>query len=413
MELIETAKRPNLPKHSAVIGVENRMSLLERKVYNTLLYFARPHLLEQEHHVIRTATLERALDRDSKNRSRLLTAAKNLQDLSVTYDLFSRDNAHEHLWQQSSSLLSEIAISGDRTILRYAYPGGMARILADPNRYGTIPLEIQTTIEGTYTLPLWELYLDILGGRRANAEFQFAIDDMRRLLCLTDRYPQYKDLRRRVIEPAHSEINDKTNVSVDLIDVIKNGRDVTHLMLRVRRTQAAQGREESVPALVVDETQALDATEDPGLLARLFKLFNEANVQKITARYDAHRIRRNLDYVDRYRGVVRDRAALAQKALQEDYASGTAGLQQKSGAQEEGTKVPASAAPAQPTTRPDRLEAGRAKYNAMSTSEQQRWEQAAAKAAGPVLEHMRSGDPKQYAQQWEVLLYGYIADHSR
>lgn len=314
----QTRKTPHLQKHSSVIGIENRLTMLQRKVYNVLLYFARPYLLEQHTHVIRVPTLERALGRDSSNRSYLVESIEQLNGFVVRYDVFSKDPDHAHIWNTSAPILSGTKVTSDNTMIVYSFPQVMAPLLAEPNRYGTLPLEVQNRLKGRYTLPLWEHYLDQIGGRRNETEIQFRIDDLRRLLCLEDCYTAFKDLRKRVIDPAHKEINDVSNVGVHWIETVRHKRRVEAVRLKLTR----QGRAHAItdrPA-IIDDGLSNDAMQDPGLLKRLYKVFDEGAVNRIAGQYDANRIRRNLDYIARYKANVKDLGALTRAAIRDDYA---------------------------------------------------------------------------------------------
>lgn len=312
------AKTPQLHKHSSVIGIENRLALMQRKIYNVLLYFARPYLLSQDTHVLQVPTLERALGRTSDNRRYLIDSIEALNGLVVRYDVFARDRDNAHVWTEAAPILSGTRVTPDGSLVVYSFPQLMVPHLADPSRYGTLPLEIQNNVRGQYTLALWEFYLDQIGGRRNEAEIHIRLEDLRRLLCLEDRYAAFKDLRKRVLDPAHEEINEKTNISVHWIETLRRHRSVTAFRLKLTR----HGSGTRAPAAIVQDGRPSDATRDPGLLHRLYDLFEQGAVNQIAGTYDAERIRRNLDYAARY-PEARDRAALARAAIKDDYAGGS------------------------------------------------------------------------------------------
>ena len=58
------------------------------------------------------------------------------------------------------------------------------------------------------------------------------LPELRKMFKLKDCYSRWIDLRRRVLEKAVSEINDKKNLKVS-IERTKTGRDVTAIKLRV------------------------------------------------------------------------------------------------------------------------------------------------------------------------------------
>ena len=62
---------------------------------------------------------------------------------------------------------------------------------------------------------------------------KISIDDLRYTLDLNEKYHLFADLKRRVIDTAIDEINEKSPCSVQY-ELIKKGRTYTHLELRFK-----------------------------------------------------------------------------------------------------------------------------------------------------------------------------------
>jgi len=79
-------------------------------------------------------------------------------------------------------------------------------------------------LAGAHAYRLYELliqYLEI--GKR-----EIAVEDLRRWLDLGEKYNALYDLKKRVIDPAVSQINDRTPLQVSYVQK-KSGRTITHL----------------------------------------------------------------------------------------------------------------------------------------------------------------------------------------
>ena len=97
-------------------------------------------------------------------------------------------------------------------------------------KFTTYRLRHVSQLSSPYAIRLYELaaqYLKI-GSR------QITIDDLRVALELTELYPQFKELRRRVLDPAIASINTRTDLDVVLEPVLK-GRKMVALKLFVKR----------------------------------------------------------------------------------------------------------------------------------------------------------------------------------
>ena len=66
---------------------------------------------------------------------------------------------------------------------------------------------------------------------------KISIDELRHALDLNEKYPLFADLKRRVIDTAIDEINEKSPYEVKY-DLIKKGRTYTHLELRFKEKKA-------------------------------------------------------------------------------------------------------------------------------------------------------------------------------
>lgn len=83
------------------------------------------------------------------------------------------------------------------------------------------PFEVITPLKSAYSLRLFELLkqYEKIGYRRMK------IDELRRMLGIKDKYPEYSAMKQRVIKKAHSELNEKTKLSFEY-EEIKEGKKV-------------------------------------------------------------------------------------------------------------------------------------------------------------------------------------------
>ena len=85
-------------------------------------------------------------------------------------------------------------------------------------------------LKGSHSIALYELFKSYLFRKSV----KFSIDDIKKYLSLEDKYKEYKEFRRRVIEPAVKEINEYTDLQVEW-EPIKKGRTYVGIHFKIRK----------------------------------------------------------------------------------------------------------------------------------------------------------------------------------
>lgn len=81
----------------------------------------------------------------------------------------------------------------------------------------------------TYTFRIYQLLMQY----KSTGFVKISLDDLRFMLVLKTKYPFVADLKKRVIDTAINEINEKTPYKVKY-EMIKKGRKFTHLEIRFK-----------------------------------------------------------------------------------------------------------------------------------------------------------------------------------
>jgi len=273
-----------------------------------------------EDHWLQTRDLERLLHKEgARNRSWLLETVESLRDVPVRYNVLGKDRGQSEKWEMHSGLFAEIGTNSTRELIQYSFPNTLIDLLAHPQMYAKINLDFQARFRGHYGLPLYEFYLDIMGGKRRSVSYTFWLEDLRRLLCLEDKYREYRRLAEKVIRPAHREICAYTDMHVEITEVLRRSRSVVGIEVYIERTDPA----------VIAAANNNGAATGP-LLNQLQTIYGRDTAAIIMNRYPADYIRAQLDYYTAQKGRIRidNPGGYLRAALQTDYAgyrSGRAG----------------------------------------------------------------------------------------
>jgi hypothetical protein len=147
-------KTLELKKHVAAIHSSNKLSLVQRKIANALLFNAYDELLAKEEHQINVRTLCNLIGYDSNDYKTIKKALINLLSTVIEWNLVdgSRLDA-EGIWN-ASSIIADASIDG--AVCTYSYSNKMKKLLYSPELYGRLNMVVQAKFQSTYGLALYE-----------------------------------------------------------------------------------------------------------------------------------------------------------------------------------------------------------------------------------------------------------------
>jgi plasmid replication initiation protein len=207
-------------KNVSVIHINAKLSLIQRKLVNALLYNAYDHLLSQDTHSLNVALLSEMIGFDSRNLAHLKTALTGLVETSIQWDIL--EDSGSNSWEVAT-LLSFARIRDG--VCSYRYDKGLAEKLYHPDMYSKINLSVVRDMRSAHALVLYEnCYRFIELGHTA----WWDLDTFRKLMAIEDvvSYQEFKSLNRSVIKPAVAEVNKLSNIQMEL-ETRQKGRSVT------------------------------------------------------------------------------------------------------------------------------------------------------------------------------------------
>jgi plasmid replication initiation protein len=199
-----------LKKHVAAIHIGAKLSLLQRKLVNALLYNAYEGLLTSREHQINASVLCEMIGFDSNNTNYLKASLKGLMETVVEFDVLEDDGKSS--WE-AMVLLPYVKLKDG--VCTYRYEQALAEKLYHPDVYSKINLSVLRDMNSAHALVLYEncyRYVDI-----AHTPW-WDVDVFRKLMSVDQMisYKQFKLLNRAVIQPAMKEVNELSNIHLEL-----------------------------------------------------------------------------------------------------------------------------------------------------------------------------------------------------
>jgi plasmid replication initiation protein len=214
--VFEPSKMVNVP--SPTIHIENKMSLIQKKLWFELVYHAFPKMGTQRKYSITLKRLREVLgwNETTSNDTELKEALRGLNETVVNWNIFGKDD--KNTWQ-CFPLLAGCEIPKNSGMCIFALsPFLEDRFLAMGNEaYVKIDLIISRKFQSKYSLSLYCLALDYLMLDLGYSEKKFTLEELRRYLALKEgEYKLTADMNRWIIRPSEEEINKTSDMNIEI-----------------------------------------------------------------------------------------------------------------------------------------------------------------------------------------------------
>lgn len=221
-------QRNALRKHVSLIHAHSKMSLLQRKTFNFLLTIASKGKVEDlsQNGLIDCRTtlkqLKDAINFTSRDTKYLKEAIDSLASLSIEWNVLM-DKLPSNISFMNLRILHGPPIFFKDGSLEFSFHKYIFKLVGNPDIYGTIDMDCQSSFESKYSHALYENSTRILN--MLNSKI-ISLPDFKRVLGICeDSYSSTKDFNKKIIKPALEEVNDRSNFVVTL-DKIIEGRSV-------------------------------------------------------------------------------------------------------------------------------------------------------------------------------------------
>lgn len=166
----------------------------------------------------------------NKNQRTLSNIKKTIQILKQTSLEFEK-NEDGDIIECDYNLISGSEYNVNKEIFKIKLAERLYKHLIDYTVYAPLSLDILTKFKSFYSQRLYEL-LRLWSRTDKLIIKSFKIDQLRFILGVVDKYPEYKNFKQRVLNQAIKEINQFGNMKVE-IEEIKVGRKVEEIKFEI------------------------------------------------------------------------------------------------------------------------------------------------------------------------------------
>ncbi|MCW5590082.1 MAG: replication initiation protein [Legionellales bacterium] len=300
-------RNTELKKHVNAIHCSNNLTLVQRKLFNALLFNAYPELPHKQRFEIRGKDLCCLIGYNSKDTGKLKQALLGLITIAIEWNVIDCATGQEKKWKASSILASAELSNG---VCVYEYSQVMKELLYQPEIYGRINIEIMSRFKSSYGLALYENCIRYKGLAQTP---WFPLEMFRKLMGVFDnKYLAFKDFKKRVLDIAVREVNETSPIKITP-EIERVNQKVTKL--RFKLTKNLQSDNFMLTAHVVDE-------ELNALLKDTFG-FSQQMIEETTKKYESQYIKEKIEIIMQSEsfiaGKIRGLAGYLIEALKKDY----------------------------------------------------------------------------------------------
>ena len=296
---IVVAKSEYIKKPHRVIQIEGKLNLIQHKCWNILALNALKKGIKegQRKYEISLTEIYKHLGYKAENDKHLKEALVAIMRIVIQGDIINKDGGLD--WH-AFVLLGHVYV--ENGVCHYEYTTPVIDLLSNPKQYVKLLIKMQNRFSSSYSLKLYEFlktkYIEKLGKGTTG---ELTVEVFRQLMGLEDgAWLEFKVLKRDLITPAIKEINEKTDLFVEL-ELIKNRQKVVALKFQItenpNKKQNLQGLDlESLDDLDFDNDQEIEPNN--GLKIKLEKLgFGENQINKFLKELDQEKVMDSVDYV--------------------------------------------------------------------------------------------------------------------
>jgi plasmid replication initiation protein len=242
----------NVVKSTGAVEISEPTGLLtlaDRRLFNLLLAQAHHDLGKVQEHSIRLSSIrefaaEARSGVEEVGNRRLKESVTRLQRTIVQFNYL--DSEKGVVWQ-SSQLLGECTLVERTGELTYSFPSQLAQRLIEPALYSYISLRVVYQFESKYALILYEILKRYSDRNASEPYWAVKTSELRDLLGCREKLGDWKDFRRRALDPALEEIGRLSEFTVKLEEIRqgggRGGGRVVGATFRVRRKDRTEAEQ--------------------------------------------------------------------------------------------------------------------------------------------------------------------------
>lgn len=208
-----------LKKHRVLIQSASNLTKNQRLAYNVLLSMAKKQLDENLDTTNFKTSYQEVKEQMSEKRLNNAELRKSLEGLTTSGITMNILKNEEFEYGKAMSLVAEIQTDKDYN-LEFILSPTIRRNVIRPKMFCPIDIKLESRFESKHTIPIYEYCKDYI-----KVEIpRLTVETFKQMLGIGGGYARTYDMRKKIIEPAIKEINEKTDITITSYELIRQGK---------------------------------------------------------------------------------------------------------------------------------------------------------------------------------------------
>jgi len=339
-----------LKKHTATIHIETTLTVTEHKLMNILYKVAlETRNWSAEAYRVSLSDIKDFLGRTVIDKSDIEKNLENLRKAQISWNIFNQDKKNKKDWDTLSEssingavgFISSWAYSSEDACIVFSIDSLLKSIIKNPNIFTYIDLRVQKKLTSKYEVKLYELLSDEINRSKKNDVVTrlYSIGDLHRIFGVSpgSYLSDMREFNRHCIKGPIKEINEHSDLNVEVHDVVKTKNKVTGYTFKITIKEDITIVDDAVQEVMELDMGAEDDLENPFILGKtdydvfdeLTQLFNSVDVAtkifniaktKYTNFDFKELIKDNIEYAKRNQKNAKNFLGYLRTAIDNDYA---------------------------------------------------------------------------------------------
>lgn len=311
---IKSEKSLELKKHINAIHCTNNLTLVQRKLFNALLFNAYAELPHKAQFEVPARALCALIGYNSNDYGKLKKALLALMTVALEWNVIDYSSSDSSGKWRASAVLSSAKLEDG--ICTYEYSTLMRDLLYRPEIYGRLDMRSLAKFKSSYGIALYENCIRFQGLSQTP---WFPLEVFRRLMgVFGDKYSAFNDFKKRVLNIAIEEVNKHSTIVISPEVKRKNQK-----VISIRFKLLSKLSTVALPETIKDDVIEYNELEKLiNLLVNDFCLSPEA-VKEVFVQYEMNYIKEKVHLImsseSFLSGKIRGLAGYLVSALRKDY----------------------------------------------------------------------------------------------
>lgn len=307
-------KSLELKKHVAIIHSSSRLTLIQRKIANALLYNAYESLMTKDEHTIHIQSLCDLIGYDSKDYRKIKESLVSLIATVYEWNLIDKNDSNKEAIWTASSIIADASINGP--MCSYSYSNKMRQLLYRPEFYGRLNMGVLSRFTSSYGLVLYE---NCIRYQNITQTPWIDLDTFRKLMGVEEeKYLIFRDFKKRVLDKAVQEVNQYSPISIT-VKFRKENKAVKYLQFLISK------QPEELASTSFDNITNIEEKSNETIEIKLKSIYGVSNkkIKDLLSKYEEEYILQKIEIIESSTsfkaGKIKNLSRYLESALEENY----------------------------------------------------------------------------------------------